>query len=129
MLKYSRQREIIKHCLSNRHDHPTADEIYASVKKQCPNISLATVYRNLSLLADMGEIIRVDVGDGMSRFDGCTAPHYHFICNECGAVEDIFTDSLPIVPILPDNFAGEISGHCTYFYGRCAKCKAKYNNK
>ena len=55
-LKYSRQRESIKACLMNRHDHPTADALYASIREEFPNISLGTVYRNLNLLVETGEI-------------------------------------------------------------------------
>ena len=55
-LKYSRQRESIKEFLMTRKDHPTADVVYENVKKIYPNISLGTVYRNLSLLSDLGEI-------------------------------------------------------------------------
>ena len=55
-MKYSRQRESIKNFLSTRKDHPTADTVYMNIRKEYPNISLGTVYRNLSLLASMGEI-------------------------------------------------------------------------
>ena len=55
-LKYSRQRESIKTCLMGRKDHPTADALYTSIREQFPNISLGTVYRNLNLLVDLGEI-------------------------------------------------------------------------
>ena len=54
-LKYSRQRESIKACLMNRHDHPTADAIYASIREEFPSISLGTVYRNLNLLVELGD--------------------------------------------------------------------------
>ena len=63
-LKYSRQRESIKVCLQGRKDHPTADMLYTDVRKEFPNISLGTVYRNLSLLSELGEIKRLTTGDG-----------------------------------------------------------------
>ena len=56
MLKYSRQREAIKSFLMTRYDHPTAETVYLNIKEEFPNISLGTVYRNLSLLSDIGEI-------------------------------------------------------------------------
>ena len=68
-LKYSRQRESIKACLMNRHDHPTADALYASIREEYPNISLGTVYRNLNLLVETGEIQRLTCGDGADHFD------------------------------------------------------------
>ena len=58
-LKYSRQREAIKSFLMTRKDHPTADVVYENVRKEFPNISLGTVYRNLTLLSDMGELLRL----------------------------------------------------------------------
>ena len=63
-LKYSRQRESIKNCLMNRTDHPTADALYLSIREEFPNISLGTVYRNLNLLVELGEIMKFTCGDG-----------------------------------------------------------------
>ncbi len=85
-LKYSRQREAVKEFLASRIDHPTADTVYTNLREKFPNISLGTVYRNLSLLADMGEIIKITTGDGADRFDGRITPHNHFICRKCHKV-------------------------------------------
>ncbi len=63
-LKYSRQRESIKDYLMHTNAHPTADMVYLHVKEQFPNISLGTVYRNLNLLSDMGEIIKIPTRKG-----------------------------------------------------------------
>lgn len=62
-LKYSRQRESIKANLMSRHDHPTADALYASIREEFPNISLGTVYRNLNLLVETGEILKLTCGN------------------------------------------------------------------
>lgn len=80
ILKYSRQRESIKAFLYGRHDHPTADAVYTGIREEFPNISLGTVYRNLNLLVELGEINKVTCGDGKDHFDADTSPHYHFIC-------------------------------------------------
>ena len=88
-LKYSRQREAIKSYLVSRHDHPTADMVYTAIRKIYPNISLGTVYRNLTLLEEQGDIIKISCGENSDRFDGRTDPHYHIICRECGCVEDL----------------------------------------
>ena len=93
-LKYSRQREAIKDFLMTRNDHPTADVVYSNVRTEFPNISLGTVYRNLTLLADLGEIARLRVGDGVDHFDADTSPHYHFVCSDCGSVIDSEMDSI-----------------------------------
>ncbi len=122
-LKYSRQRELIKSFLMGRLDHPTAEIIYRNVRQQNPTISLGTVYRNLTLLADLGEIQRLRLGDGTDRFDGDTSPHYHFICRECGCVQDLRTDGIDgILETAREHFEGRITGHMTFFYGICATC-------
>ncbi|MCM1063355.1 MAG: transcriptional repressor [Eubacterium sp.] len=122
-LKYSRQRETIKNFLLTRKDHPTADIVYMNVRKQDPNISLGTVYRNLTLLADIGEISRLRVGDGVDHFDADTSPHYHFVCTECGSVTDLEMDSIEsILEVARTNFDGNIAGHVTHFYGTCGNC-------
>ena len=77
-LKYSRQRESIKENLMHRRDHPTADMIYTDIRKIYPNISLGTVYRNLALLSDLGEIRKLTVDGGADRFDGNISPPQPF---------------------------------------------------
>ena len=125
-LKYSRQREVIKEFLKTRKDHPTADTVYMNVREQYPNISLGTVYRNLTLLADIGEIQRLRVGDGVDHFDADVSPHYHFVCTECGSVIDLEMDNIDsIIDIAGMNFDGKIQGHFTYFYGSCGNCHKK----
>lgn len=125
-LKYSRQREVIKECLINRYDHPTADMVYMDVRETFPNISLGTVYRNLQLLTDLGEIQKLNVGDGVDHFDAKTFPHYHFICKECGSVIDLQMETIDTIKdIAGVNFDGQIAGHITYFYGICGNCCKK----
>ena len=125
MLKYSKQRESIKNFLVTRYDHPTAETVYMNIKEEFPNISLGTVYRNLNLLAEIGEIQKLSPGIGPDRFDGNPAPHYHFICRHCGCVMDLTVSGLDHINILAgQDFDGEIEGHITYFYGSCPSCKA-----
>ncbi len=87
-LKYSRQRETIRRHLEERCDHPTAEMIYTSLKEEDPRLSLGTVYRNLGLLVQMGQVRRLRAEDGPDRYDARTEQHGHFICTACGAVED-----------------------------------------
>ena len=125
MLKHSKQRVAIKNFLADRYDHPTAETVYLNIKKEFPNISLGTVYRNLSLLAEIGEIQKLSTGIGPDRFDGNTAPHYHFICSCCGNVLDLNVNGLEHINVLAaQDFDGEIEGHVTYFFGKCPCCKA-----
>lgn len=94
-IKHSKQRDSIKTCLMGRRDHPTADAVYMSIREEFPNISLGTVYRNLNLLVDLGEIQKLTCGNGPDRFDADTSPHYHFVCRHCGAVSDLKMDTFP----------------------------------
>lgn len=125
-LKYSRQRESIKACLMTRHDHPTADIVYTCIREEFPNISLGTVYRNLNLLVELGEIRKLTCGDGKDHFDADTTPHYHFVCKECGAISDLplafFEDLNARAENCPN---GEIESHVVYFYGKCKECMQK----
>ena len=69
--------------------HPTADEVYQVVRKRLPRISLGTVYRNLDVLSESGEISRLDRCGAQYRFDGDLEQHYHIRCSSCGRVDDI----------------------------------------
>ena len=125
-LKYSRQRESIKNCLMNRTDHPTADALYLSIREEFPNISLGTVYRNLNLLVELGEIIRFSCGDGSEHFDFRTEPHYHFICRDCGAILDLPVELVhETSELLPENLPGRADSHTIFFYGECESCLRK----
>lgn len=125
MPNYSRQRESIRNFLAGRRDHPTAETIYQNIRQEYPSISLGTVYRNLTLLSELGEIQKISAGSGPERFDPNTAPHYHFICTHCGRVSDLKMGSLDHINILAgQDFDGEIAGHSAYFYGTCAGCRS-----
>lgn len=123
VLKHSKQRDCIKEFLASRKDHPTADTIYMNVRRAFPNISLGTIYRNLTLLADIGEIARIRVGDGIDHFDAVATPHYHFVCRKCGSIMDVDMENMDsLTRLAARNFKGRIEGHSTYFYGQCEKC-------
>ncbi len=125
-LKYSRQREAIKEFLMTRKDHPTADVVYMSVKEEFPNISLGTVYRNLTLLSDIGEIMKLNLGDGADHFDGNPNPHYHFVCTDCHHVIDLEMEDIDSInEAAGTNFLGRIDGHIVHFYGLCEECIKK----
>jgi Fur family peroxide stress response transcriptional regulator len=124
--KYSRQREKIKEYLANTKDHPSADMVYAHLRKTMPNISLGTVYRNLNLLVSQGEAVKLNFGSGADHFDGNVVPHYHFVCSECGRIKDleISKDDIErINEIASKGFKGEVQGHYAYFFGKCDSCK------
>lgn len=123
-MRYSRQREAVKDLLSKHYDHPTADAIFAELRETEPNISLATVYRNLNLLASMGEIKKLTFAEGADHFDAVTEPHYHFICQKCGGVSDV---PMQVAEHLNEEAAkyipGILDGHELVFYGICEHCR------
>lgn len=123
MTKHSRQRDAVYAELCSRKDHPTADELYLSLKSEFPALSLATVYRNLSLLESEGKVLKIN-GNHSDRYDGDVSEHPHFICEDCGRVIDI---SLSVEPeINTDNFNGIIKGKAVICTGYCEECKKKF---
>ncbi|MFV0362087.1 MAG: transcriptional repressor [Suipraeoptans sp.] len=125
-IKYSKQRASILDYLSDTKEHPTADTVYSDLRKTNPNISLGTVYRNLNLLADMGEIMKITTENGGVRFDYNTAPHYHVICKNCGSVQDLMLDADKVsefIDLAESAYDGTIDSHSLLFYGSCNKCR------
>ncbi len=126
MLKYSKQREAIKNYLMSTKEHPTADTVYLHVKEEFPNISLGTVYRNLNLLADIGEVTKISFSEGGDRFDGFTKPHYHFYCRDCCKLIDLDIDMSDMINhIASEKFDGIIESHTILFQGQCEECIKK----
>ncbi len=125
-MKYSRQREAVIECLRNRHDHPTADALFQTLREEDPKISLGTVYRNLGLLVELGEIRKISTGDGCERYDYITEDHYHFICNHCGRIFDLDTKQMEGIhnSVVNENIA-TIDSHELTFYGICKECYKK----
>ena len=83
------QRMKVLEFLQSVDTHPTAEEIYKEVSRQIPTITLATVYRNLNILADNNEILRFEFNKEL-HFDGNIKPHYHFACTNKNKIIDIF---------------------------------------
>ena len=120
--KYSRQREMIRDNLRGRTDHPTAEAVYEDLRLQDPHISLGTVYRNLALLSDSGEIVKLAIQGQPDRFDYRTDDHSHMICRDCGRVVDLEVAFPELDRAAQKVFAGTIDSHVCYFYGRCPAC-------
>ena len=116
------QRKLVLDAVLASYDHPTADDVYQTVRVQDNKISRGTVYRNLNLLADEGAILSIKTPGG-SRFDRTTEPHAHVICTECGAVVDV---PLPVDGDLDARAAQEtgyaVASHYTIFEGVCPLC-------
>lgn len=93
--KTFRKRNAILHCLCSITAHPSAETLYQMLHEEQPDISLATVYRNLALFKSQGLAVSVGTVNGIERFDGNTQPHVHFICTGCGRVDDLFQVEQP----------------------------------
>ena len=119
----TRQRQIILEELRKVDSHPSADEVYEIVRKRLPRISLGTVYRNLEILSELGEIQKLELGGDLKRFDRKPNKHYHIRCINCGRVDDA-----PIAPLnqVEDELYGAtvytIIGHRLEFEGLCPQC-------
>lgn len=119
--RHSKKRDEIRQALEGRTDHPTAEVIYQELRAFDPNISLGTVYRNLMLLSESGEIKTLNVADGSIHFDPDVSSHAHFRCECCGKVFDIKTNDLQRLS-QPLGFKGKIKGISLIFYGVCEDC-------
>ncbi len=121
--KHSRKRDAIWSLLEGTKEHPSADWIYERLKPIYPDLSLATVYRNLALFREEKQAIVVGTVNGQERFDADTSPHAHFICECCGRIQDVDVPWLEeALEKLPD-VDGVITGHSLTLYGRCGNCR------
>lgn len=123
--KTSKKRQAILDALMATTEHPNAEWLYHKLKPEYPDLSLGTVYRNLSLFADAGDILRIGVLGGQERFDGRTDPHAHLLCAECGRVMDVETPELePKLCALAQSASGAEVRTCTLtFTGVCPDCR------
>jgi len=115
------QRLAVYEELSGRRDHPSAETLHASLLKPYPSLSLATVYKTLQTLHDLGMVARVDSPASQARYDAIVNTHHHAICGACGRIEDLFDARLDALP-LPKSGGFRISGHSVHFQGLCANC-------
>jgi Fur family peroxide stress response transcriptional regulator len=124
MRRATRQREAILHVLQGTDTHPTADWIYDEVRKVIPNVSKGTVYRNLKVLREMGEISELDLSGTVSRYEGRKENHYHFRCSRCGRVFDL---DEPVDRELDARVARstgfKVACHQLEFRGLCRECQ------
>ncbi|WP_250675729.1 transcriptional repressor [Paraclostridium ghonii] len=123
-MKFSKQRELILNAVKDNTIHPTADFIYDYLKKDNPNLSLGTVYRNLSQLVNHGYIQKVSIPGFPDRFDANVVEHNHIICDVCGNIQDIHSDILKNIPATLSNELNiEITSCTVILHGICKNCK------
>lgn len=126
-MRMTSQRKAILDTMKKLKTHPTADELYRILKKNHPRISLATVYRNLEILANEGHILRLDLGGSTQRrYDGNPTPHWHVHCQNCGKIGDVVLKEEfdPFSNVSFSEGFGLYKVHME-FWGLCPQCKAK----
>ena len=125
--KHFRKRDAILQYLQSVTDHPSAEKVFTQLKAQIPDLSMGTVYRNLNLFKQQGLAVNVATIKGVERFDGNTAPHVHFICQECDAVIDLMDMEIPdsLKSVAEHSSGGQVAECQLCFTGICQECLAK----
>ncbi len=123
-LRLTPQRQAVFRALHDNTSHPSAESVYASVTAELPNVSLRTVYSILGELAEMGEVLQLELGTGSFRFDPNVTPHHHAVCERCGTVRDVFVDHPDVRPADAEGDGFRITGTEIVFRGICASCAA-----
>ena len=127
---FSRKREAILHVLQNTKVHPTAEWVYQELKPDFPDLSLGTVYRNLSRFKEAGTVRSLGVIGGQEHFDGNLTPHDHFLCTACGKILDL--GSPAFMADLQTHLEQEgmrVPGHELLVHGLCAACQQEKVSK
>ncbi len=119
----TRQRRIILEETRKPGLHFSADQIFQVVRERIPNISLATVYRNLEVLAEAGLVTQFVTSDGLKRYDVGSQRHYHLHCVQCGRIWDLPANLFQDFDSVAQGTSGfRILGHVLEFEGICSKC-------
>ncbi len=122
----TRQRQTILEEICKMTSHPSADEVYEAVRRRLPHISLATVYRNLEVLAERGMIQKLEFGGFQRRFDGNAKNHFHIRCVSCGRIDDVMNEPMLRLEMKPRRMNRyEVLGYRLEFSGLCPKCRKK----
>lgn len=126
------RRSIIDIIIDNEGNHLTTEELYDFVRKECPEIGLATVYRTVQLLEELGVICKLDLNDGCNRYELVheeeNHKHHHLICTSCGKVIEVEWDLLEVLEHdIQTKYDFLIKDHSVRFFGLCSECQKKYN--
>uniref|UniRef100_UPI003BA84F1A Fur family transcriptional regulator n=1 Tax=Tepidibacillus infernus TaxID=1806172 RepID=UPI003BA84F1A len=123
-IRMTPQRHAILSYLCQTMSHPTADEIYKTLEKKFPNMSVATVYNNLRVFKESGLIRELPFGDDSSRFEANVSEHYHIICKNCGHIEDFTYPCITDIEEIAAKATGfKIDSHCVELHGLCVECQ------
>ncbi|HOT92140.1 MAG TPA: Fur family transcriptional regulator [Anaerolineae bacterium] len=121
------QRLALLEMLIESDEHPSAAQLYERLRTRFPTTSLATVYKTLNLLRDLGEVVEISFSDGDTHYDASNpTPHIHLICTQCHRISDVAFITAPnLARELEAQTGYRITGHRFDFYGICPDCQAK----
>jgi Fur family peroxide stress response transcriptional regulator len=123
-LKITSQRIAILKLLKDRKDHPSAEKIFREMKATYPTISFATIYSTAQILRDAGLIQILTIDDRRVFFDPNPTPHAHFLCTQCGALEDVPLEKGTLNKI-KNSVPRRLDSMQVYFYGPCRDCEER----
>lgn len=126
--RFSYQRQVILKTLQSMTSHPNAEELYKVVKERIPNISLATVYRNLNEMAENGQILRLSTPLSATCFEGNVQPHAHLVCRKCHKVKDAFVHWSHLSEDITEYTDSQILDVEVIFTVICPQCLAEEAN-
>ncbi len=125
IMRNTLQKDIIFTAVKAMNNHPTAEAVYNEVAAMHPNISKATVYRNLNRMADEGVISRLHTPQGADFYDLCTDEHYHMKCERCERIFDLPLEyQYGLCGKLSQQTNFELHRHSLMFFGLCPECKS-----
>ena len=120
------QKDLVRNAVCEMKRHVTANEVYEFVKESYPTIGKGTVYRNLDILVEEGDLRKVEVLDGPNRFDITLKNHYHVRCVKCGEISDVDMDEIPgLLEKIHDTHGTDFLGYDILFKGICPKCQKR----
>jgi Fur family transcriptional regulator, stress-responsive regulator len=125
--KVTAQRQCIFRALQENVTHPSAEAVYETVRSEMETISLKTVYQTLYELAELGELMTLDLGTGAIRFDpNVESQHHHLVCRRCGKVRDLHVDVAGLdVPVSAAQ-GYDVSSAEVVFRGLCEDCRGAF---
>ena len=127
----SKKREAILSALQGMSTHPTADMLYERLKDEIPELSLGTVYRNLTVLEEEGRVVSVSHEGGHAHYDARTEPHAHFVCRICRSVRDVDMEEsgTALYSEIEKKLGCSVESYSLCFSGVCEKCKMSFPAK
>ncbi|HVZ24383.1 MAG TPA: Fur family transcriptional regulator [Vicinamibacterales bacterium] len=126
-LRLTPQRDVLLHALAETKGHPTADDLFKTVRRRLPTVSHATVYRNVHELVDAGLIGTLERSGAAVQFEMNPEHHHHFLCGRCGQVWDVYLDQVAVkVNTRRSPLSGfQIDRRDVQMHGVCARCRSR----